>query len=191
MLCSSSLIRIRNVIYKVKRDYFFHLLCKQFALASCADVCKCKRLIPVPLSPRDLPDPSWLHPDIVMSQNPQWYCLPAPSPPSSEWNLHPGSTEQRESCLWLLGHLQILMHQQRCHLLLNSSRLHKECCMCLKTAIDGVEAAPSLRGSHLDVYGRCTEENLLVHLFFFFFKGGVEDYTEASRCSPKADISQL
>lgn len=37
--------------------------------------------------------------------------------------------------------------------------------MCLKTAIDGVEAAPSLRGSHLDVYGRCMEENLLVNLF--------------------------
>ena len=47
MLCSSSLIRIRNVIYKVKRGYSFHLLCKQFALASCTDVCKYKRLIRV------------------------------------------------------------------------------------------------------------------------------------------------
>lgn len=165
MLCSSSLIRRRNVIYKVKWVYSFHFPCKQFAPASCADVCKCKHLIPVLLSPQDLTDPSWLHPG-VMSQNPQWYCLPALLPPSSEWNLHPGSAEQRESCLWLLDHVQTLMHQRCCHLLLNSSRLHKECYMCLKIAIDGVEAAPSLRGSHLDVYGRCMEENLLVNLFF-------------------------
>lgn len=35
--------------------------------------------------------------------------------------------------------------------------------MQLKTAIDCMEAACSVRGSHLDVYGRRTEENLLVY----------------------------
>lgn len=60
--------------------------------------------------------------------------------------------------------------------------------MQLKTAIDCVEAVHSVRGSHLDVYGGCVEENLLVHLFIFFLSEH-EDYMEANRCSPKADIS--
>lgn len=107
MLHSSSLIRMRNVIYKVKWDYSFHLLSKWFVLAS-GFLRRCMQIQMSDASARcqccSLPG-SWLiQPGFtVLSRNLKWYTLPVPSPRSSEWNLRSEWAEHRKATYGFSG----------------------------------------------------------------------------------------
>lgn len=69
-LHSSSLVRIRNVICKVRQDYSFHLLCKQGASwlpvqYANISIPSCK--VSVLQSAWWQTNPGWLYPDVIPS----------------------------------------------------------------------------------------------------------------------------
>lgn len=103
-LHSSFLVRIRNVICKVRQDYSSPLLCKQgtgWLPVQYANISVPSCKVSVLQSAWLQTNPGWLYPGVVPSWNLKWCTLPVPLPHSSKWNLHADSAEQGEAALWL------------------------------------------------------------------------------------------